>query len=61
LKYQHQMTNRDDIGLNVEHRYWTFGRSNSKTISNNIEAITITEPRSVTNHSIVSVNYTHYF
>lgn len=61
LKYQHQITNRDNLGVNIEHRYWTFGRSNSKTISNNLETITITEPRSVTNHSIVSVNYTHYF
>ncbi|MDT8282353.1 MAG: hypothetical protein RQ982_05995 [Gammaproteobacteria bacterium] len=61
LKYQHQITYRDNIGLAVEHRYWTFGRSNSKTLSNNIETITITEPRSVTNHSIISVNYAHYF
>jgi hypothetical protein len=61
LKYQHQITNRDDIGLNIEHRYWTFGRSNSKTLSNNIDTITITEPRSVTHHTIVSVNYAHYF
>jgi len=61
LKYQHQMPNRDCIGLSLEYRYWTFGRSNSKTISNGFDTITITEPRSVTKQTILSIIYSHYF
>lgn len=61
LKYQHQMPNRDGIGLSLEYRYWTFGRSNTETISNSFSSITITEPRSVTKQAILSVFYVHYF
>jgi len=61
LKYRYKMTNRDDIGISIEHRYWTFSRSNSKTLSNNQDTITIAEPHSVTQHSIISVNYIYYF
>ena len=61
LKYRHQIHNGDDIGLSLEYRYWTFGRSNSKTISNNVNTITITEPRSESRQIILSVSYSHYF
>ena len=61
LIFMHNLTNRDNFGLSLEHRYWTFGRSNSKTISNGLDTITITEPRSVSNHTIVSIIYRHYF
>ncbi len=61
LLFIHNLTNRDNVELSLEHRYWTFGRSNSKTISNGLNTITITEPRSVSNHTIVSINYRYHF
>lgn len=61
LIFLHNLTNRDNIELSLQHRYWTFGRSNSETISNGLNTITITEPRSVSNHTIVSINYRYYF
>jgi hypothetical protein len=61
IKYKHQMPSQDDIGLSLEYRYWTFGRSNTETISNSFSSITITEPRSVSKQAILSVVYRHYF
>lgn len=61
LIFQHNLTNRDGVELSLEHRYWTFGRSNSETISNGPNTIIITEPRSISNHTIVSISYRHYF
>ena len=61
LLFIHNLNNRDNVELSLEHQYWTFGRSNSKTISNGLNTITITEPRSVSNHTIVSINYRRYF
>jgi hypothetical protein len=61
LKYQHQISSEDGIGINLEYRYWDFGRSNSKTISNGYNTHTITEPYSESKQTILSVIYSHYF
>ena len=61
LKFLHNLSNSDHIELSLQHRYWTFGRSNSESISNGATTITVTEPRSVTNHTILSINYRYYF
>lgn len=61
LKFLHNLSNRDQVEFNLQHRYWTFGRSNSETISNGATTIIITEPRSVTNHTIFAINYRYYF
>ena len=61
LKFLHNLSNRDQVQLSLQHRYWTFGESNSETISNGSTTIIITEPRSVSNHTILSINYRYYF
>ena len=61
LLFAHNLTNKNSVELSLEHRYWRFGRSNSKTISNGLNTFIITEPRSVSNHTIVSINYKYYF
>lgn len=61
LIYQHMLTDKNRISLRVQHQRWTFGRSNTLSISNGFDIIHITEPRSVSNHSILSVNYGYYF
>lgn len=59
--YQHKLTDRNKIGLSLYHQRWTFGRSNTKSISNGFTSFDITEPRSISNHSIASFNYGFYF
>ncbi len=59
--YQHKLSDRNKIGLSLLHQRWTFGRSNTQTISNEFHSVDITEPRSVSNHSIISFDYEHYF
>ena len=61
LIYQHKLSDRNKIGLSLLHQRWTFGRSNTQTISNGTLSFDIVEPRSVSNHSIISFNYGHYF
>lgn len=61
LIYQHILTDNNKIGLSLQHQHWTFGRSNTQSISNGSTTIDITEPRSVSRHSILSVNYSYYF
>ena len=61
LIYQHKLTDRNKIGLSLHHQRWTFGRSNTQTIFNGIDSFDIVEPRSVSNHSMISFNYGHYF
>ena len=61
LIYQHKLTDRNKIGLSLHYQRWTFGRSNTKTISNGFDSHDIVEPRSVSRHSTVSLNYEHYF
>ncbi len=61
LIYQHMISDRNRLGLSLRHQRWTFGRSNTKSISNGFTTINITEPESESNHSIFSINYSYYF
>jgi hypothetical protein len=61
LIYQHKLTDRNELGLSLHYQRWTFGRSNTKTISNGFITIDITEPRSVSNHTALSLGYKYYF
>ncbi|NOQ90962.1 MAG: hypothetical protein GQ549_08470, partial [Gammaproteobacteria bacterium] len=66
LIYQHKLTDRSKIGLSLHHQRWTFGRSNTEEITDGFKICgslicDIVEPRSVSNHSILSVNYGYYF
>ncbi|MCK5663855.1 MAG: hypothetical protein KAI17_10230, partial [Thiotrichaceae bacterium] len=58
LIYQHILTEKNRISLSIRHQRWSFGRSNTQSISNGVNIIDITEPRS---HSILSINYGYYF
>jgi len=60
LIYQHMITDSNSISLSLRHQRWTFGRSNTESISDSPPR-EITEPRSESNHSIISINYGHYF
>ena len=61
LIYQYKITQRSKTGLSLQYQHWTFGRSNTESISNRLTTIDITEPRSVSNHTIFSIIYRHYF
>ena len=61
LKYQHNITNKNSIGLSMEYQYLSLDRSNSKTISNGLNTITITEPRSVSKHISLAIYYRYHF
>ena len=61
LIYQYMLTDKNRINLSVQHQRWTFGRSNTLSISNEIKSGEIYEPRSISNHSILSINYGYYF
>ena len=58
LIYQHTFMTNNALSLSLQHQRWTFSRSNTESISNGLN---ITEPRSESNHSILSFNYHHYF
>lgn len=57
ILYQRKLTGRSELGLNLQYQHWKFGRSNTETISNNVININITEPRSVSQHTTLSLNY----
>ncbi|MCG6937232.1 MAG: hypothetical protein LJE83_03545 [Gammaproteobacteria bacterium] len=61
LIYQHKLSDRNELGLSLHYQRWTFGRSNTKTISNGFITIDITEPRSVSNQTALSFSYKYYF
>lgn len=61
LKYQHTLSNKNKISLSLQHQRWEFGRSNTKTVSDGFTTINITEPRSDSRHTILSISYIHYF
>lgn len=62
LMYQYTVTERSKIGFSLQYQHWTFGKSNSIDISNGFILIRdVNEPRSVSNHSTVSLNYQYHF
>jgi hypothetical protein len=61
LKYEITMAGNNRLQFGARINGWEFGRSNSKTISNGINTITITEPDSTTMQTILSASYIHRF
>lgn len=61
LIYRHTFMSSNALSISLQHQRWTFGRSNTESISNGFNTFEITEPRSESNHSILSFNYHHYF
>lgn len=49
------------LGLVVNFTHWKFGRGNTLTVSNGSTVITVTEPRSESNHSDIRFVYTVSF
>ena len=61
LKYNIRQWRTGSLQLGVTYRTWEFGRSNSKTISNGTELITVTEPESQTAQTTLFASYIHRF
>ena len=61
LKYAFMQRKNSSFQLGVQLKRWEFGRSNSKTISNGTDVITITEPDSRTMQTTLSASYIHHF
>ena len=61
LLFRHELSKLDYIGFDLRYQYWKFGRSNTQTISNGTITIDITEPRSISKHGLISLNYVRYF
>ena len=61
LKYDIRRWENSSLQFGVTFRTWEFSRSNSKTISNGSEFITITEPDSTTAQTTLSASYIHRF
>ncbi len=61
LHYQFTMSAQSEIGFELRHQRWTFGRSNTKRISNGSILLDITEPRSISQHSSASITYRYYY
>ena len=61
LKYTIIRAKNSSFQFGAQFKTWEFGRSNSKTISNGINTITITEPDSTTMQTILSASYIHRF
>ncbi len=61
LIYQRKINSNSHLGFSLRQQRWSFGRSNTKTVSNGISSINIAEPRSISQHSMLSVDYTYNF
>ena len=61
LKYEFKQASNSSLQFGVQFKTWEFGRSNSKTISNGSDIITITEPDSTTVQTTLSASYIHHF
>jgi hypothetical protein len=61
LKYEVLHSDNNSLQFGVQLAIWEFGRSNSKTVSNGSNVITITEPDSTTRQTILSASYIHRF
>lgn len=61
LMYEYKLSNKIELGLSLQYQRWTFGRSNTKFVSNGIITAGITEPRSVSNHTTLSLLCRYHF
>lgn len=61
LSHQYKISKNESLGLSLNIQRFRFGRSNTKTISNNFIAFNITEPRSVSIHDSISLDYYYHY
>ena len=61
LKYELIRSGNSSFLFGIQVKRWEFGRSNSKTVSDGGDLITITEPDSTTLQSTLSASYIHRF
>ncbi len=61
LKYEHKQSDNSSFLFGVQLKTWEFDRSNSKTVSNGSNIISITEPDSTTIQTTLSASYIHRF
>ena len=61
LNYEFKQNSNSSLQFGVQFKTWEFGRSNSKTISDGTNVITITEPDSTTIQTTLSASYIHHF
>jgi hypothetical protein len=61
LRYELKQTRTSSLHFGIGYRTWQFGRSNSKTVSNDTDSITITEPDSKTAQTMLFASYIRRF
>ncbi|MCW8855132.1 MAG: hypothetical protein OQK72_10555, partial [Gammaproteobacteria bacterium] len=61
LLFNKKISDNNDFYLKINYKHWKFGKSNSQTLSNGFSSITITEPRSESNHSSISLGFITHF
>jgi hypothetical protein len=61
LNYRYRQTRHSSLQLGLQVKTWDFGRSNSKTITNGSNIISITEPDSTSVQTTLSASYIHHF
>jgi hypothetical protein len=57
IRYYREISRQLSVGILLESSRWEFGRSQSKSFSNGINNITIAEPRSVSWHTSLGVEF----
>lgn len=60
LRYEIDLDN-NSLHLGIAYRAWEFGRSNTATVSNGVDVITVTEPDSTTAQTTLFASYIHRF
>lgn len=61
LVYEFRHSEKSSLQFGIQLRSWEFGRSNSKTVSDGSNTITITEPDSTTLQTTLSASYSRHF
>lgn len=61
IAYDLKSDNNSLISIGLEYKYWGFGRSNTKNISDGLTTISVTEPESETNLLRFFIQLTHSF
>lgn len=61
LSLELKSDNYTTMQIGVEYKYWGFGRSNTETLSNGINTISIVEPESTSNLLRFFINFTQSF
>jgi hypothetical protein len=57
IKYHRDISRQTGLNISVESSRWEFGRSQTKSYNNGINNITVTEPRSVSWHTRIGIEF----